>query len=80
MPAARFKLAAHINVRQPNSQQNKNPSPRQPGARRDETLRTLTTAALAALAEVKQICLQITKESEWQCMAAGLCAFCIPDF
>ena len=44
MPAARFELAAHVNVHQPDSQQNKNPSPRQPDAIRDETV-TLTTAA-----------------------------------
>ena len=52
MPASRFELAVHINVRQPDSQQNKNPNPRQPGARRDEAV-TLTTAAFAALIEVK---------------------------
>ena len=40
---------------------------------------TLTTAALAALTEVKQICLQSTKGSERQCMAAGLYTFCIRD-
>ena len=27
VPAARFELAAHANVRQPDSQQNKNPNP-----------------------------------------------------
>ena len=44
MPAARFELAAHVNVNinKPDSQQNKNPSPRQPGTRRDEIV-TLTT-------------------------------------
>ena len=60
MPAAGFELTAHVNVRQPDSQPNKNPSPRQPGARRDEVV-TLTTAALAALTEIKQIYLQSTK-------------------
>ena len=33
VPAARFELTAHINVRQPDSQQNKNANAKQPGAR-----------------------------------------------
>ena len=57
MPAARFELAAHVNVHQPDSQQNKNPSPRQPDAIRDETV-TLTTAAhwLRCLRSSKSAC------------------------
>ena len=71
--AARFELAAYVNVNKPDNRQNANPRPRQPGARRDETA-TLTAAALAALTEVKKICLQSTKRLERQCMAAA----CIP--
>ena len=68
--AARFELAAYVNVNKPDSRQNANPRPRHPDARRDETA-TLTAAALTALIEVKQICLQSTKGSERQCMAEG---------
>ena len=77
MPAARFELAVHVNVRQPDNQQNKKPHP-DTQTRDDTDCETLTTAALTALAEVKQICLQSTKGSERQCMAAGLYSFRIP--
>ena len=63
MPAARFELAVHLNVRQPDNQQNKKPHP-DTQTRDDTDCETLTTAALTALAEVKQICLQSTKGSE----------------
>ena len=51
VPAARFELTVHVNVRQPDRHQKKNPNPRQPDARRDKIV-TLTTAALAVLIEV----------------------------
>ena len=57
--AARFELAAYVNVNKPDNRQNANPRPKQPGAKRDVTA-TLTAAALAALAGVKGICLQST--------------------
>ena len=44
-PAARFELAAHVNVRQPDSQQNITPAP--DNQTRDETAK-LIAAALAA--------------------------------
>ena len=59
VPAARFELAAHVNVRQPDSQQNKNPNPRQPDATRNKA--AILTAALAALIEGEWICLQSAK-------------------
>ena len=72
---ARFELAAYVNVNKPDSRQNANPRPRHPGARQDETATlTAASAALTALTEVKQICLQSTKRLERQCMAAA----CIP--
>ena len=43
MAAARFELAAHV-VCQPDSQQNKNPNPRQPDATRNKA--AILTAAL----------------------------------
>ena len=49
--AARFELAAYVNVNKPDSRQNANPRPRHPDARRDETA-TLTAAAMTALFEV----------------------------
>ena len=55
MAAARFELAAHVNVCQPDSQQNKNPSPRQPDATRNKA------AILAALVEGEWICLRSAK-------------------
>ena len=81
MPAARFELAVHVNVRQPDNQQNKKNTPRHlpdTQTRDDTDCETLTTAALTALAEVKQICLQSTKGSERQCMAAGLYTVRLP--
>ena len=59
MAAARFELAAHVNVCQPDSQQNKNPNPRQPDATRNKAV--ILTAALAALIEGEWICLQSAK-------------------
>ena len=59
MPAARFELAAHVNVRQPDNQQNKNPNPRQPDATRNKA--AILIAALAALVEEEWICLQSAK-------------------
>ena len=59
MLAARFELAAYVNVNKPDNRQNANPRPRHPDARRDETA-TLTAAAMTALIEVKQTCLQST--------------------
>ena len=50
--AARFELAAYVNVSQLDSRHNANPIPRHPDARRDENA-TLTAAALTALTEVK---------------------------
>ena len=52
MPAARFELAAHVNVRQPDSQQNNDPNPKQSDARRDEAVALATGIPLAALTEV----------------------------
>ena len=59
MAAARFELAAHVNVCQPDSQQNKNPNPRQPDATRNKA--AILTAALAALIEGEWICLRSAK-------------------
>ena len=59
MAAARFELAAHVNVCQPDSQQNKNPSTRQPDATRNKA--AILTAALAALIEGEWICLRSAK-------------------
>ena len=47
MAAARFELAAHVNVCQPDSQQNKTPRPKQPGATRNKT--AMLIALLTAL-------------------------------
>ena len=76
MAAARLELAAHVNVCQPDSQQNKNPNPRQPDATRNKAV--ILTAALAALIEGEWICLQSAKGSERQCMAGGLYTFRTP--
>ena len=50
VPAARFELAAYVNVSQPDNQQNEKPSPSPDNQRRhDETV--MLIAALAALTE-----------------------------
>ena len=59
MAAARFELAVHVNVCQPDSQQNKNPNPRQPDATRNKA--AILIVALAALIEEEWICLQSAK-------------------
>jgi hypothetical protein len=64
MAAARFELAAHVNVCfQPDSQQNKNPDPRQPDATRNKA--AVLIAALAALIEGESAC-KAQRGSGWQ--------------
>ena len=72
--AAKFELAAYVNVNKPDIRQNVNPRPRHPDARRDKAA-TLIAAALTALIEVKEICLQSTKRLERQYTAAFLYTF-----